>query len=92
MDQLPLVRDCGEALAVYLREDRGISASQRIFLRIWAPRIGLTGPAAVGHIVRLALAEILRHRSLTTTAIYAQVSLDALRAVARPWPVTGGER
>lgn len=126
VDQLPLVRDCGEALAVYLREDRGISASQRIFLRIWAPRIGLTGPAAVGHIVRLALAragvrrsgrgaahlfrhglatkmirhgasmseiaEILRHRSLTTTAIYAQVSLDALRAVARPWPVTGGER
>jgi integrase/recombinase XerD len=28
------------------------------------------------------IAEVLRHRSLTTTAIYAQVSLEALRAVA----------
>ena len=91
---------------------------------MWAPRIGLTGPAAVGHIVRRALAqagvrrsgrgaahlfrhglatkmirhgasmaeiaEVLRHRSQTTTAIYAQVSFEALRAVALPWPTTGG--
>jgi integrase/recombinase XerD len=126
VDHLPLLSDVGEALALYIREDRGVSASRRVFLRIWAPRNGLTGPAAVGHIVRRALAqagvrrsgrgaahlfrhglatkmirhgasiseiaEVLRHRSQTTTAIYAQVSFEALREVALPWPATGGAR
>ena len=124
VDHLPLLSDVGEALALYLREDRGVSALRRVFLRTWAPHIGLTGPAAVGHIVRRALAksgirrsgrgaahlfrhglatkmirhgasmseisEVLRHRSQTTTAIYAQVSFEALRAVALPWPAAGG--
>jgi integrase/recombinase XerD len=126
VDHLPLLSDVGEALALYIREDRGINASRRVFLRIWAPRNGLMGPAAVGHIVRRALAqagvrrsgrgaahlfrhglatkmirqgasmseiaEVLRHRSQTTTATYAQVSFEALRAVALPWPVQGGAR
>ena len=126
VDHLPLLADVGEALAIYLREDRGVSVSRRVFLRTWAPRSGLTGPAAVGHIVRRALAqagvhrsgrgaahlfrhglatkmirhgasmseiaEVLRHRSQTTTAIYAQVSFESLRAVALPWPATGGAR
>jgi len=56
IERLPLLQDIGEALAAYLRKDRGVNKSRRIFLRMWAPRIGLTGPAAVGHIVRLALA------------------------------------
>jgi site-specific recombinase XerD len=38
------------------------------------------------------IAEILRHRSQTTTTIYTQVSFEALRTVALPWPVAGGER
>jgi integrase/recombinase XerD len=38
------------------------------------------------------IAEVLRHRSQTTTAIYAKVSLEALRGVARPWPVMGAGR
>jgi len=126
VDHLPLLSDMGEALAAYLRRDRGVSASRQVFLRTWAPHIGLTGPAAVGHIVRQALAraevrrsgrgaahlfrhglatkmirqgasmseiaEVLRHRSQTTTAIYAQVSFEALRSVALPWPEIGGAR
>jgi site-specific recombinase XerD len=36
-----------------------------------------------------AVAEVLRHRSLDTTAIYAKVNYQALRPLARPWP--GGE-
>ncbi len=36
------------------------------------------------------ISEVLRHRSLNTTAVYAQVSFDELRTVARPWPGTGG--
>ena len=124
LDHLPLVRDVGEALAAYIHEDRGVSASRRVFLRTSAPRVGLSGPAAVGHIVRKALsradvqragrgaahlfrhglatkmirrgaslteiAEVLRHRSQNTTAIYCQVSFEALRTVAQPWPATGG--
>ena len=126
VDRLPLLSEIGEALAAYLREDRGACASRRVFLRRWAPRTGLTGPAAIGHIVRAALvradihrsgrgaahlfrhglatkmirhgasmseiAELLRHRSQTTTAGYAQVSFEALRSVALPWPVAGGVR
>ena len=63
VERLPLLKDIGEALAAYLRKDRGVSKSRRIFLRMWAPRIGLTGPAAVGHIVRLALARAGIRRS-----------------------------
>jgi integrase/recombinase XerD len=36
------------------------------------------------------IAEVLRHRSQSTTAIYAKVSFGALRTVARPWPISGG--
>ena len=126
LDHLPLIFDVGEAIASYVRDDRGVSSSRRVFLRTWAPRIGLTGPAAVGHIVRYALAragiqrsgrgaahlfrhglatkmirhgasipeiaEVLRHRSQSTTGTYTQVSFEALRMVAQPWPLRGGVR
>ena len=32
--------------------------------------------------------QVLRHRQVLTTAIYAKVDRDALRALARPWPDT----
>lgn len=124
VEHVPLLSDVGEALSSYLREDRGVSASRRVFLRMWAPRVGLAGPAAIGHIVRLAfvragfrpacrgaahlfrhglattmirngasmaeIAEVLRHRSQNSTAIYAKVAFEDLRGVARSWPITGG--
>ena len=124
VERLPLLSDVGEALAIYLHEDRGASASRRVFLRMWAPRVGLTGPSAIGCVARLAfaragfhpacrgaahlfrhglattmirqgasmaeIAEVLRHRSQDSTAIYAKVSFEALRGVARAWPTTGG--
>jgi len=124
LDHVPLLTDVGEALALYLRQDRGTSISRRLFLRLIPPHIGLTGPCSIDHIVRPALAragvrprhrcvahlfrhslatrmirhgasmteiaEVLRHRFQSTTAIYAKVSFDALRTVARPWPVSGG--
>jgi site-specific recombinase XerD len=123
-DHVPLLADTGAALVQYLREDRGTSPSRRVFLRLIPPRVGLSGPCAVDHIVRLAfkragigpyprhvahlfrhslatrmirhgasmaeIAEVLRHRSQTTTALYAKVSFEALRTVARPWPLVGG--
>jgi site-specific recombinase XerD len=35
------------------------------------------------------IGEVLRHRDLSTTQIYAKVDLEALRRIAHPWP--GGE-
>lgn len=124
VEHVPLLSDVGEALAIHLHDDRGASVSRRVFLRTWAPRVGLTGPAAIGHIVRLAfaragfrpacrgaahlfrhglattmirhgasmaeIAEVLRHRSQDSTEIYAKVSFESLRGVARAWPTTGG--
>lgn len=123
VDHVPLLAEVGDAIAQYLRADRGTSGSRRVFLRLIPPRVGLSRPCAVDHIVRLAfaragvrprpgrvahlfrhtlatrmirrgaslaeIAEVLRHRSQTTTAIYAKVSFEALREVARPWPVAG---
>ncbi len=37
------------------------------------------------------IAQVLRHHSLQSTAIYARVDLDQLRLVAAPWP-GGGQR
>jgi site-specific recombinase XerD len=34
----------------------------------------------------MEIAEILRHRSLNTTRIYAKVDLKGLREIAKPWP------
>jgi integrase/recombinase XerD len=124
LDHVPLLADVGEAVARYLHTDRGITCSRRVFLRLIPPRVGLSRPCTIDHVVRLALAragirprhrrvahlfrhslatrmirhgasiaeiaEVLRHRSQSTTAIYAKVSFEALRGVARPWPVSGG--
>lgn len=38
------------------------------------------------------IGQVLRHRSLQSTAIYARVDLDQLRLLARPWPNGGSER
>jgi len=80
IERLPLLHDIGEALAAYLRKDRGVSKSRRIFLRMWAPRIGLTGPAAVGHIVRLALARAGICRSGRGSICYASRRFTRLTA------------
>lgn len=36
------------------------------------------------------IAPILRHAGVATTAVYAKVDREALRALARPWPIAGG--
>jgi integrase/recombinase XerD len=35
------------------------------------------------------IAPVLRHTSLSSTAIYAKVDRTALKTLARPWPLTG---
>jgi site-specific recombinase XerD len=34
--------------------------------------------------------QVLRHRSLQTTAIYARVDIEQLRQLAAPWPGGAG--
>ncbi len=36
------------------------------------------------------ISQVLRHRNATSTAIYARVDLDQLRALAQPWPTGAG--
>jgi site-specific recombinase XerD len=64
------------------------------------------GPYVGSHILRHSLAvqlvrqgasldevgDMLRHRSRTSTMIYARHDLDGLRSIAQPWPTTGGAR
>ena len=38
------------------------------------------------------IAEVLRHRTPSTTEIYAKVDIGGLRSLAQPWPGSGGER
>jgi len=34
--------------------------------------------------------DVLRHRSRTSTMMYARLDIDGLRSIAQPWPVAGG--
>jgi site-specific recombinase XerD len=67
-------------------------------------RAGIDDPPSHGaHLLRHSLAttllavgasmseigEVLRHRSPTTTEIYAKVDLTGLRTLAQAWPVQG---
>ena len=36
------------------------------------------------------IGQVLRHKSLQSTAIYARVDLERLRLLAQPWPVQEG--
>jgi site-specific recombinase XerD len=72
----------------------------RAAVRLAGARAGipphLAGPSVLRHTVATRLlrsgstmkevADVLRHRSVDTAAIYAKVDLDALRGVAAPWP------
>ncbi|MBP0625204.1 tyrosine-type recombinase/integrase [Cupriavidus sp. LEh25] len=91
---LPLLPDVGEALAAYLRENRGACRSRRVFLREKAPCGELAGPGAIGPIVCQALARagirrtsrgaahLLRH-SLATQMIRRGASLSQIAEVLR---------
>jgi integrase/recombinase XerD len=59
-DRLPLPKDVGAALAVYLRKARPPSSSRRVFLRRIAPHVALSGPTAICVVAR----EALRHAGL----------------------------
>jgi integrase/recombinase XerD len=81
---------------------RGFASSVAVctIVRRALERAGISSPRKGAHLLRHSLAtemlrkgsslaeigEILRHRSVDTTAMYAKVDLTALQALAQPWP------
>ena len=119
-ERLPLPDDVGRALADYLCAGRTRGDCREVFLRVRAPRRGISA-AGVRSIVHHAcdraglervgahrlrhtvasellragaplqqIAQVLRHASLASTAIYAKIDRSSLRTLARPWPLDGG--
>ena len=93
LSQLPLPDDVGKAIAAYLRFDRPPSSCRRIFIRIPAPHVGLTGSKGVGPLVKRALersgveshgkgAHQLRH-GLATEMLRSGASLAEIGEVLR---------
>ncbi len=93
---------CPKVILTLYAPYRGIHPSSitRVVYRA-CHRAGL--PPVGGHRLRHALAsemlrqgsglveisQVLRHRDLATTSVYARVDRAALRTVARPWPGAG---
>lgn len=116
---LPLPEDVGQAVVVYLREERPESQHRQIFLRTEAPFQGLSwssgicriakrllkhagveGPRLAAHCLRHSVAtqmvrggasfqqaaDVLGHKALQSTGIYAKLDDQSLLQVALPWP------
>lgn len=76
-----------------IRADLVGDVVERACLRAGLPR---AGPHRLRHALAAdmlrhgagltAIGQVLRHRDLATTALYAKVDFTALRAVAHPWP------
>lgn len=78
-----------------IRADLVGDVVERACLRAGLPHVGphRLRHSLAGELLRkgaglVAISQVLRHRDLATTALYAKVDLDALRQVAQPWPGT----
>jgi len=92
-------------LCAPIREFGGRGAVSSV-VRASLKRAGLRPPARGAHLLRHTLgtqlirdgasmaeiAEVLRHRSPGSAAIYAKVDFESLRALAQAWPLAGGAR
>ena len=89
-EKMPLPADAGEAIASYLADGRPAAGSRSVFLRLLAPRQGLSA-AGVSNIVaaaagRAGLPRIGAHRlrhSAATAMLRAGASLDEVSQVLR---------
>jgi site-specific recombinase XerD len=76
-----------------IRADLVGDVVERACTRAGLPRVGphRLRHGLAGELLRrgaglVAISQVLRHRDLATTALYAKVDLDVLRQVAQPWP------
>jgi site-specific recombinase XerD len=100
-DQLPIPQYVGEAIVAYLRFGRPSCKTRNVFVRFKAPFQGFSGHAAIGDIVRRALARaglnparkgahLLRH-SLATNMLRQGASLAEIGEILRHSSVTTTE-
>jgi integrase/recombinase XerD len=91
LDNLPLPADVGAAIAAYLRRGRPASDDRHVFLRHFAPHVGLAGPGAIGGVLERASARAgieyvnphrLRH-TLATGMLRGGASLREVGLVLR---------
>lgn len=91
--EMPLPADVGEALACYLRRDRPLCRTRRVFVCTKAPRRGFAGPSTLTTIVRRTLdranlhpefkgAHLLRH-SLATSMLHSGATMGEIGEVLR---------
>lgn len=91
--QLPLPADVASAIAQYLRRDRPRCECRSVFIRDYAPLVGLSAANSIGKIVKTALkdagvksarqgAHLLRH-SLATDMLRRGASLDEIGEILR---------
>jgi site-specific recombinase XerD len=89
---MPIPADVGMAIVAYLREDRPVSVSRRVFLRTLAPHVGFASGCAITAIARTALeraeidgfahrgAHLFRH-SLATELLRSGATLSQIGQV-----------
>lgn len=92
-DRMPLPAHVGRALASYLRQDRPLCQTRRVFVCMKAPPRGFAGPSTLTTIVRRALdradlhptfkgAHLLRH-SLATSMLGSGATMGEIGEVLR---------
>ena len=91
--QLPLLVEVGEAIALYLRQDRPSCSCRRVFICAQAPLRGFENSSSISTIVRRAIekagvdsahkgAHVFRH-SLATEMLRQRASLDEIGELLR---------
>jgi site-specific recombinase XerD len=92
--RLPLPQDVGDAILAYVERGRPDTNTDRLFLRVRAPRRPFSSSVAISDVVRAALdragienapirgAHLLRH-SMATAMLRAGASLDTIATVLR---------
>lgn len=104
----PEVGSCRRLFVRMRAPRRGFAHSSTVstIVRRAVKRAGLHPPNTGAHLLRHSLAtgmlrqgaslaevgEVLRHRALNTTEIYAKVDFEGLRSLAPAWPESWGER
>jgi integrase len=90
-DRLPLPVDVGVALAAYLRRGRPLSSDRRVFIRHFAPHVGLEGSGAIRGVMdracrRAGVAYVNPHRlrhTVATELLGRGATLDEVGVVLR---------
>jgi integrase/recombinase XerD len=98
-ERLPLTQEIGDAILAYIERARPRIAMTRVFLTSAAPIRPLKSAHRGAHVLRHSAATamlrngatlagvgaVLRHRSPSTTALYAKVDIGLLSEIAQPW-------